>query len=176
MKISTKRNQRLVAPLYNAIGLKSMKNLDLLSPLSKLPWLTMIYPPKTRAENFSTTLTSHLGHHLVIPNPTTQPSHRSGPQRERAILKLIKRLAKIKNAKRKDFTNDPRDFLTAVRLHNRDKKTSEKSKSSRETRRQERDFQNNPWSYSKSVCNTTSSKVIPKSSSDTFLSHFKPKF
>ena len=128
------------------------------------------------AENFSTALTSHLRHHLVIPDPNTLPSHRSGPHRERAILKLTKRLAKIKNAKRKDFTNDPRDFLTAVRLHNRVKKASEKSKSFRETCRQERAFQNNPWSYSKSICNTTSSKVSPKFSSDTCLSHFKPSF
>ena len=71
------------------------------------------------AENFSTALTSHLRHHLVIPDPNTQPSHGSGPHRERAIIKLTKRLAKIKNAKCKDFTNNSREFLSAVRLHNR---------------------------------------------------------
>ena len=126
------------------------------------------------AEIFSDLLSSHLQQHDVIFSPN-QPEQRTGPQRPRAIMRLTIRLAKAKNAQQSQFKGNPKDFLDAVRLHNRVKKAADNAAISRTTCQQERAFRSNPWVFSKSVC-LPKSQTAPTFTMEAGLQHFKPSF
>ena len=125
------------------------------------------------AEIFSDLLSSHLQHHDVI--RVTDQRDKSTTHRPRAIVRLTERLAKAKNIQRRQFKTHPREFLDAVRLHNRVKKAADNATISRSTRQQEKAFRSNPWVFSKSICNPKS-QTVPHFTMEEGLKHFKPSF
>ena len=106
------------------------------------------------AEIFTETLLSRLKHDRVLRRRCRPPSNARGPNKERGIVKLTRSLAKEKNRARRSFHDNPTCFLNGVRAHNKAVKASRQSTLQRSTRQQEREFRSNPWSFSKSVCNS----------------------
>ena len=98
------------------------------------------------AESFVAILHSHLTRRNIIKNATGNFRH--GPHRERGIVALTRRLAKVKNAVRSE-TGVSKPFLAAVRASLRSARQTLRMKSARQ---QEKSFRNNPWTFAKSVC------------------------
>ena len=125
------------------------------------------------AEIFADLLSSHLQHRKIIRQRTKT---QKGPHRPRAMVKLTERLAKAKNKLRRDFRHNPREFLNAVRAHNKVFKATSRTESDRNTLRKEKAFNANPWSFSKSVCHQHTKTPPPQFSAETCFNYFKPTF
>ena len=57
-----------------------------------------------------------------------------------------------KKQSRRTFSRNPSEFLNAVRAHHKAKKAADRLGQQRSARKQEKAFRNNPWKFSKSVC------------------------
>ena len=109
-----------------------------------------ICSPREAAEEFVTLITAHLKHHLVI-RPGSSSTQQIFQHRERAIVRLTKRLAYIKNNKRKNIPSQRSEFLNAVRAHNKSVKAMRELDFPRSVRKQEKAFRSNPWKSSVSL-------------------------
>ena len=77
-------------------------------------------------ELFSQLLLEHLAERGVIKPPSDRnaPSRLPPSHRPRAIVKLTRRLAKLKNQARRTFVHHPGEFLRLVRAHNKAHKSA----------------------------------------------------
>lgn len=115
-----------------------------------------IITPSIAAEE-ATLVNAHLDHHGVLGKPSTHSAHPAVPanddyNRERAIVRLTKRLSRVKNQSRRTFSRNPSEFLNAVRAHHKTKKAADHLGQQRSARKQGKAFRNNPWKFSMSVC------------------------
>ena len=69
---------------------------------------------------FTRLLHSHLGQLGILGDKGRSSSERfAGPHREKGIIKLTRRLAKMKNIARRSFHAQPVAFPNGVRVHNK---------------------------------------------------------
>ena len=126
--------------------------------LSNEELATMVYPlhselandiitPSVAAEEFASLVSAHLEHRCALKKSPTQFTDltTNGQIWERAIVKLIKRLAKLENQIRHTFPHNPSEFLNVVRAHHKLKRAADHYAQHRSTRKQEKAFRNNPW-------------------------------
>ena len=126
--------------------------------------------PTEAGESFASILFFQLMRHGVI-NSATQAL---GPHRERGLVTLTKRLSRLKNSIRSD-KGVSKQFLTAVRVHNRVLRTPRQVSQNTLIRRKEKAFRSNPWSFSKQVCGS-SNRVSTLFSSEVVFKHFSSSF
>lgn len=124
-------------------------------------------------ELFSQLLADHLANRGVIKGPNNQSNH--GRHRQRVIVRLTNRLVEPKNASRKTFQQNPSEFLTLVRAHNKARKPMTDLDKARSARRKERDFRSNPWKFAKSICQGKS-EIQPSFSKEECLSYFTAQY
>ena len=95
------------------------------------------------AEELVALISAHLEHHGVLrpvsPCPAPEQHHRS-----RSVVLLTDRLARLKNAARRNFNANPGELLSAVRTHNRAKRAADALAQQRSSRKQEKAFKGNP--------------------------------
>jgi hypothetical protein len=103
------------------------------------------------AEELVGLLQSHLYSRGVL-NQRSLSRSQLKLHRDRAIMCLTNKLAKLKNRLRLKFRSDPSQFLNAVRAHNKAHKASCSYHQERSSLKQERAFKSNPWKFSESVC------------------------
>jgi len=105
-----------------------------------------IITPSTAAEEFSILVNAHLDHHLILKKPSTLSASpiANDYNRERTIVRLTKRLARVKNQSRRSFPHNPPEFLNAVRVHHKAKKAADRLVQQRSARKQEKAFRKNP--------------------------------
>ena len=103
------------------------------------------------AEELVSLINAHPEHYCVLrhvsPCPAPEQHHRS-----RSVVRLTDRLARLKNAARRNFDANPGEFLSAVRAHNRAKRAADVLSQQRSSRKQEKAFKRNLWKFSKSAC------------------------
>lgn len=130
-----------------------------------------VAPPREAAVEFATLAEAHLEHHGAIKRrePATS-SHQH--HRDRAVIRLTKRLARLKNSSRKQFPSERNQFLNAVRVHNKALKAARQQQQQKSGMKQEKCFRNNPWKYAKSVC-SKSEKFSPTFSQATCFQYFQ---
>ena len=115
------------------------------------------------AVEFVSLIKDHLEHHDALRRPKSSPALTTHPiHRDRAIVRLTKRLASLKNNSRKQFPSERSQFLNAVRAHNKALRAERQQQREKSGFKQEKAFRNNPWKFAKSVCNE------PVKSSPTF--------
>ena len=102
------------------------------------------------AESFVAILHSYLTRRNIIKNATGNFRH--GPHRERGIIALTRRLAKVKNAVRSE-TGVSKPFLAAVRAHNHISTTC--------TRTSQRSYPSSNGSQIRSLSREEYSRVTP---------------
>lgn len=129
--------------------------------------------PAEAGDSFSEMLHSHLDHHCALRANRKSPGS-CGPHRDRGIIKLTRRLAKVKNMARRSFNANPSGFLHGV--HNKAVKAAHQSTLQRNTRHQEREFRSNPWSFSKSVCCPNDNRTAPTFSQTDCEAYFNQVF
>ena len=149
-------SQEVNVPYHPAIKW-SVVNEELVTMLSPIhaELANNVCSPCEAAEEFSTLITAHLRHHSLIHRDKTS-SQQAFQHRDRAVVRLTKRLAAIKNNLRRKFPSNQSEFLNAVRVHNLSVKAMNELEFQRSSRKQEKAFRCNPWKFSKSVCKDAS--------------------
>ena len=109
-----------------------------------------VISPSVAMVEFVSLVRAYLENHGLIKR--NKPHTDKDNHKECSIVKLTERLAKVKNACRKYFSSNPREFLCFVRAHNKVKQVKDQCLNNRSARKQERAFKQNPWKFSKSVC------------------------
>ena len=123
---------------------------------------------------FTRLLHSHLGQLSILGDKGRSSSERfAGPHREKGIIKLTRRLAKLKNIAHMSFHAQTVAFLNGVRVHNKSLKAAHKTTQQRSARQQEKAFISNPWLFAKSVCSPSGPPIVPSFSASICQSYFK---
>ena len=109
--------------------------------------------PSVAAKEFASLVSAHLEHRCALKKSPTQSIGltTNGQIRERAIVRLTKCLAELKNQSRHTFPHNPFEFLNVVRVHRKSKTATDHYAQHRSARKQEKAFRNNPWKFSKSI-------------------------
>ena len=99
-------------------------------------------------EIFTTLLATHLIQHGTLKRPKRPHSTSDmGSHRPRSIVKLTRRLREIKNKKRKNFVQNPKPYMNAVRMFHKALRAGKQQDAMRSVRKQERAFRKNPWKF-----------------------------
>ena len=125
-------------------------------------------------EEFVSLLSTHLESYGLLKANKMPPTKKTN-HKQRSIIKLTKRLAKVKTACRREFLSIPKQFLCSVRAHNKVKQAKDQYLELRATRKQERAFKQNPWKFAKSVCNSKQN-LLPTFSMSTCYEYFKETY
>ena len=135
-----------------------------------------IATPCEAAVEFVSLIKDHLEHHDALRRPKSSPALTTHPiHRDRAIVRLTKRLASLKNNSRKQFPSERSQFLNAVRAHNKTLRAERQQQREKSGFKQEKAFRNNPWKFANSVCNEPV-KSSPTFSQTTCFQHFETAF
>ena len=126
---------------------------------------------------FTRLLHSHLGQLGILGDRGRSSGEGfAGRHREKGIIKLTRRLAKLKNIARRSFHAQPVAFLNGARVHNKSLKVARKTTQLRSARQQEKAFRSNPWLFAKSVCSPSGPPIVPSFSASICQSYFEKLF
>ena len=128
--------------------------------------------PAEAADTFAILLRAHLERFLDRERPTMPTSNRSMLHRSRRIEKVTEKLKIVKKGLSKSRKSNPRGFFNALRAHNKCLTAKRSYDYTKNLRRQERAFRENPWSFAKRACTGTSADIEPNFNAGEAYNHF----